>query len=130
MGRRRLLIIEDEAEIVSLIELTAHGAGFDTRAVGAVAGIAEAVASFKPTALLVDLTIVGGAGAQILQPLADAAITAPMVIMSGSGASEHSEEDARRLSLNVIGRLDKPFRRAELRAALDRLQGASDQPSA
>ncbi|HVO15689.1 MAG TPA: response regulator [Alphaproteobacteria bacterium] len=130
MGRSRLLIIEDEAEIVSLIELTAHGAGFDTHAVGSVAEIAEAVAAFNPTALLVDLTIIGGAGAQVMRPLADSKTKAPMVIMSGSGTSEHAEDDARRLSLNAVGRLDKPFRRAELRAALERLQGLGNQLSA
>jgi DNA-binding response OmpR family regulator len=130
MGRSRLLIIEDEAEIVSLIELTAHGAGFETRAVGSVAAIAEVVAAFEPSALLVDLSIVGGAGVQIMQPLAAAGTKAPMVIMSGSGASEHAEDDARRLGLNPVGRLDKPFRRAELHAALDRLQGTGGRPSA
>jgi DNA-binding response OmpR family regulator len=130
MGRSRLLIIEDEAEIVALIEETAHGAGFDTRAVGAVADIANAVATFKPTALLVDLAIVGGVGAGVMRPLADSGTKAPMVIMSGSGAAEYAEDDARRLSLNAIGRLDKPFRRAELRAALERLRGAGNQPAA
>ena len=125
MGRPRLLIVEDEAEIVALIELTARAAGFDSLAVGSVAEIGAAVAAFKPTALLVDLTIVGGVGVEVMRPLADAKSTAPLVIMSGSGASEHAEEYARRMSLNPIGRLDKPFRRAELRAVLDRLQAAS-----
>jgi DNA-binding response OmpR family regulator len=130
MGRSRLLIIEDEAEIVSLIGLAADGAGFETLAVGSVAEIARAVATFEPTALLVDLSIVGGAGVQVMRPLADSKTGAPMVIMSGSGASEHAEDDARRLGLNVVGRLDKPFRRAELRAALERLQGAGPRSSA
>ncbi|MGE5146124.1 MAG: response regulator [Candidatus Eiseniibacteriota bacterium] len=130
MGRPRLLIVEDEAEIVALIELTARAAGFETRAVGSVAEIAPAVAAFDPTALLVDLTIVGGVGVEVMRPLADAKATVPMIIMSGSGASEHAEDDARRMSLNVIGRLDKPFRRAELRAALDRLRATGDSPIA
>ena len=129
MGRPRLLIVEDEAEIVALIELTARAAGLDTLAVGSVAEIGAAVAAFKPTALLVDLTIVGGVGVEVMRPLADAKSTAPMVIMSGSGASEHAEDDARRMGLNSIGRLDKPFRRAELRAALDRLQASSGPSS-
>jgi hypothetical protein len=49
----------------------------------------------------------------------------PMLIMSGSGASGGAEDDARRLGLNPIGRLDKPFRRAALRAALEQLHAAS-----
>jgi DNA-binding response OmpR family regulator len=129
MGRPRLLIVEDEAEIVALIELTARGVGFDTLAVGSVGEIGAAAASFKPTALLVDLSIVGGAGVAVLRPLADAKISAPMVIMSGSGVSEHADDDARRMGLNSIGRLDKPFRRAELRSALDRLQAACGSAS-
>jgi DNA-binding response OmpR family regulator len=130
MGRHRLLIVEDELEIVALIRLTAEAAGFDTHAVGTVNEIGPALASFAPTMLLVDLTIVGGAGVEIMRPLADSNATMPMVIMSGSGASDHAEEDARRMGLNAIGRLDKPFRRAELRAALDRLQAAADGASA
>lgn len=129
MSRPRLLIVEDEAEIVSLIELTARAAGFDTLAVGSVTEIGGAVAAFKPTALLIDLTIVGGAGVEIMRPIADAGSTVPLVIMSGSGASEHAEDDARRMNLNAIGRLDKPFRRAELRAVLDRLLAAAGPPN-
>lgn len=125
MGRHRLLIIEDEVEIVALIRLSADAAGFDSHSVGAVDQIAGALTSFMPTVLLVDLTIVGGAGVEVMRPLADAGATMPMVIMSGSGASEHAEDDARRMGLNVIGRLDKPFRRADLRACFDRLQAAA-----
>jgi DNA-binding response OmpR family regulator len=130
MGRQRLLIVEDGAEIVALIELTANAAGFETRAVGSVAEIGAAIRAFKPTALLIDLTIVGGAGVEVMRSLADARATVPMVIMSGSGASEHAEDDARRVNLNPVGRLDKPFRRAELRAALERLLAAGAQPPA
>ena len=124
MGRPRLLIVEDEAEIVALIEVTARTAGFDTKSVGSVAEIGAAVAAFNPSALLVDLTIVGGAGIEVMRPLADAGTAVPIVIMSGSGASEHAEDDARRMGLNPVGRLDKPFRRAALRAALDQLLAA------
>ena len=53
----------------------------------------------------------------------------PMMIMSGSGTSEHAEDDARRMNLNPVGRLDKPFRRVELRAALDRLMAAGAPPT-
>ena len=113
MGRPRLLI-----------EVTARTAGFDTKSVGSVAEIGAAVAAFNPSALLVDLTIVGGAGIEVMRPLADAGTAVPIVIMSGSGASEHAEDDARRMGLNPVGRLDKPFRRAALRAALDQLLAA------
>jgi DNA-binding response OmpR family regulator len=129
MGRQRLLIVEDEAEIVALIELTARAAGFETRAVRSVAEIGGAIEAFKPTSLLVDLTIVGGAGVEVMRSLAEVGATVPMVIMSGSGASEHAEDDARRMSLNPVGRLDKPFRRAELRAAFERLLAAGPRPS-
>jgi DNA-binding response OmpR family regulator len=125
MARLRLLIIEDEAEIVALIQPAAEAVGFETSAVGAVAEIGDAVAAFGPSALVVDLSIVGGAGVEIMRALAQSHATMPMVIMSGSGASGGAEDEARRLGLNPVGRLDKPFRRAELRAALERLQAAA-----
>ena len=121
MSRNRLLIVEDELEIVSLIKLAAEAAGFETHSIGAVSEIAAALASFNPTALLVDLTIVGGAGLEVMRPFADAGAKMPMVIMSGSGASATAEDDARRMGLNAVGRLDKPFRRADLKTALDLL---------
>src|SRR5690554_3046661 len=129
MARHRLLIVEDESEIVALIRLSADLAGFDSHSVGAVDEIGGALSSFAPTVLLVDLNIVGGTGIKVMRPLADARATMPMAIMSGSGASDHIEADARRMGLNVVGRLDKPFRRGELRAVLEQLQAAAESGS-
>ena len=130
MGRHRILIIEDEPEIVALVTLTAEAVGVESFAVGSVDQIADALASFKPTVLLVDLSIFGGVGHDVLRPLVDSGATVPMIIMSGSGVSEHVEEDSRRMGLNPIGRLDKPFRRAELRAAIEKLCQAAGSPPA
>ena len=125
MADGRLLIIEDERDIGVLIEGVAQSMGFETRVIRALVDVWDAIDSFRPTAILADLTIVGGKDSDVITRLAESSTGALIVIMSGSGYRRAAEVVAENLGLKVAGILDKPFRLIQLRSVLHSLMFAS-----
>lgn len=81
----------------------------------------SAIDAFRPTAILADLTIVGGKDSDVITRLAESSTGALIVIMSGSGYRRAAEIVAENLGLKVAGILDKPFRVVQLRSVLHSL---------
>jgi DNA-binding response OmpR family regulator len=121
MADGRLLVIEDERDIGLLIEGVAQSMGFETRVVRALVDLWDAIDTFRPTAILADLTVVGGKGSDVITRLAESSTGALIVIMSGSGYRRAAELVAENLGLKVAGILDKPFRVVQLRSVLHSL---------
>jgi DNA-binding response OmpR family regulator len=124
MEGHRLLVIEDEADIVSLVAEVARTAGFDVRAVGSLADIADTIATFQPAVIFVDLNIAGGRDSDVLVRLAESATGAHIVIMSGSRYRRAAEVVADHIGLKAAGYLDKPFSIHQLRDLLATLKSA------
>jgi DNA-binding response OmpR family regulator len=124
MAEGRLLVIEDERDLGQLIEDIAQSMGFETRVIRALAEVWDTVDSFRPTAILADLTIVGGKDSEVITRLAESSTGALIVIMSGSGYRRAAEVVAEKLGLKIAGILDKPFRLIQLRSVLHSLMFA------
>ena len=134
MADGRLLVIEDERDIGLLVESVAQSMGFETRVIQALVDVWGAIDSFRPTAILADLTIVGGRDSDVINRLAESSTGALIVIMSGSGNRRAAETVADKLGLKIAGTLDKPFRIVQLRSVLHSVRFASatgrdDRPS-
>ena len=108
MPLKRLLVIDDEQEICNLIREVAEGEGFEVSTTVDPEVFKTAVASFKPTVLVLDL-VMPETGCKI-----------PILVMSGySGKlleSARSLGDA--FGLPCVQSLKKPIRIKHLRQAL------------
>jgi len=124
MADGRLLVIEDERDLGLLIEHVAQSMGFETQVIRTLADVWDSVDSFRPTAILADLTIVGGKDSDVITRLAESSTGALIVIMSGSGYRRAAEVVAENLGLKIAGILDKPFRLIQLRSVLHSLMFA------
>lgn len=125
MADGRLLVIEDERDIALLVESVAQSMGFETRVIQALVDVWDAIDSFRPTAILADLNIVGGKDSDVITRLADSSTGAFIIIMSGSGNRRAAEVVADKLGLKIAGILDKPFRIVQLRSVLHSVMFAS-----
>jgi DNA-binding response OmpR family regulator len=118
----RVLIVEDEAVILRLLEVNFRLAGFEveTAARGEEA-LAKAAAS-PPDVAILDIMLPGLSGIEVCQRLRAAPETAevPVIMLS---ARTQDEERERSYALGVVAYVTKPFEPAELvevvRRALD-----------
>lgn len=127
MKQQRVLVVEDEEDIQSLLRyhLEKHGYRVECAANGAVAN--AAAVKFKPHLILLDLMLPGMDGLEICRRLkADPATAAVPVIML-TARSEEADIVAG-LELGAIDYICKPFRprevMARVRAGLRRLDTA------
>ena len=118
----RVLIVEDEAVILRLLEVNFRLAGFEveTAARGEEA-LAKATAD-PPDVAILDIMLPGLSGIEVCQRLRAAPETAevPVIMLS---ARTQDEERERSYALGVVAYVTKPFEPAELvevvRRALD-----------
>lgn len=116
--QRRILIVDDDREIVRGLALRLRSANFDVHSAGdGYAGLAAA-AELHPDAILLDLSVPGLDGFGILDNLRHHAETkdVPVIVLSASVA-----EEARARALGLGARLfvPKPYSPAELLSAIE-----------
>ena len=118
--RQRLLVVDDEPGICSLVKRVAETIGFAVATAVTHAEFCAAYDGFKPSAILFDLVMPEVDGVALLKILHDTHCELPLMIMSGY----HPEllNSGKRLGdgydLDVRGTLRKPFSVAELKNAL------------
>ena len=120
---RRVLLIEDEANIAEAIRfiLSRDGCEVQVRSDGH-AGLA-AVATFAPDVVVLDLMLPGMSGLEILTALrADPATLSLPVLMLTAKGQGRDREAAERAGVSAF--MTKPFANADIRAAVRDLLGA------
>jgi DNA-binding response OmpR family regulator len=132
MSPNRLLIIDDEVTIGSIIAAAALGAGYDARATITAESFKHEFLTFQPTLIALDLSMPDEDGIQILRFLAESGCTAGILIVSGF--DHRVLESATRLGqtrgLRMLGTIPKPFRLIELRKLFDTLRHSEPEPIA
>jgi EAL domain-containing protein (putative c-di-GMP-specific phosphodiesterase class I) len=124
----RLLIVDDEASMGTLICRVAKACGFDAKhAATAELGLAL-IASWQPTHLVLDLQMPDMDGIELLRHLAALRCGARIVIASGHGSQVLNT--AQRLGIErglaIEAVLPKPFEASDLRILLARLRSDDD----
>lgn len=122
----RLLAIDDDGAILEVIKDVAEQRGYAVQCVGNATEFREALASFQPTLIFIDLIMPDTDGISLLRELADNRSSARIVLISGLDNSVLAR--ARKLGddqgLTMLAVLTKPIRIEQLE---DRLtQGRSD----
>jgi len=120
---RRLLIIDDEPDIGAILKYIAEDCGYEVTATMAADEFKTAYASFKPTAVVIDLALPNTDGIELFRWLADRGCTIPILILSGF--DDKVLESAKLLGeargLQMRGIITKPMDLRGVRALLEGL---------
>lgn len=117
---RRLLILDDDPLVGMLVESVARLAGVATCLTREADEFYEALDHWQPTHIVLDLTMPGTSGEQVLGELARRGCRARIIVTSGAERDrlDSAMAQARADALEVAGVLPKPFLPASLRALL------------
>ena len=120
---RRVLLIEDEANIAEAIRFILSRDGCEVQVQSDGNAALAAVATFAPDLVVLDLMLPGLSGLEILTALrADPATAALPVLMLTAKGQGRDREAAERAGVSAF--MTKPFANADIRAAVRDLLGA------
>jgi CheY-like chemotaxis protein len=117
---KRLLVIDDEPAIGRLVKAVAEPIGYSVTATSCPEAFLDELVQTEPEAVVLDLSMPGIDGVELLRFLATAKCRARILIISGFDRRvlETAAELGTALGLRIAGTLTKPMRAAELRSAV------------
>ena len=119
-ARIRVLVIDDDADILEMIEDTLDTSRFTVRTANASERFYAELADFDPHYIITDLAMPSHDGMDVLRTLRDRSFSGAIVVASGKDG--HVLDTVRRVAasyqLNVAGVLRKPFTPRQLVAQL------------
>ncbi len=132
MTPNRLLVVDDEAAIGSLIAAAALDCGYDALATVSAKTFKSELLSFQPTLIALDLSMPGEDGIELLRYLAETGCDAGILIVSGfdQRVVECAALLATSRGLRMLGTIPKPFRLATLKQLFDALRQNEPEPNA
>lgn len=117
METKRILIVEDEASIRQMLQMTLQRAGFETAEAADVAEARARIANAWPDLILLDWMLPGLSGIDFMRELRDSDIARDIPIIMVSARGE-DESRIRGLDLGCDDYIAKPFNPAELIARM------------
>ena len=119
---KRVLLIEDEANIAEAIRFILTRDGWQVRVLGTGAGAVAIVAEYQPDLVILDLMLPDTSGLDILLALRAgvATKTLPVLMLTAKGQGRDREAAMR---AGVSAFMTKPFANADIRAAVRDLLG-------
>ncbi|HVW18930.1 MAG TPA: response regulator transcription factor [Solirubrobacteraceae bacterium] len=127
-GRDRVLVCDDELQILRALRVVLRDAGFDVIAVQTAEEALDQAAVRPPDAAIVDLVLPDGDGIEVCRSLRSWS-SMPILVLSAIG---EEDEKVRALEAGADDYVTKPFGPRELvarlRAALRRADGTPDEP--
>jgi EAL domain-containing protein (putative c-di-GMP-specific phosphodiesterase class I)/ActR/RegA family two-component response regulator len=119
--KQKILVIDDEGDVGEFVSAAAQAVGFDCTATTDAKTFLDALTP-DTTLILLDLLMPKMDGVELLRLLGEQKCKSDIVLMSGVGKRvlETAEQLAQVLGLSIVGRLQKPFRLAELEEVLTR----------
>jgi EAL domain-containing protein (putative c-di-GMP-specific phosphodiesterase class I)/ActR/RegA family two-component response regulator len=118
--QNRLLVVDDEPAICSLIKRVAEPLGFVVQSLTESARFLETLTDFQPSLLILDLKMPDCDGVQLLQQLKEGQSEAQVIVISGMDQRvlNTAEKLGRSQGLRMAGVLHKPLKRIELELKL------------
>ncbi len=116
----KILIIDDEPGIREFLAAVATNFGFEVRATGDACGFYDAIESFEPTVLLLDLNMPELDGIEVLRFLSNEQYTGHILLISGESTRvlAAAERLGVQQGLQMAGTLQKPLLIPDLEDAL------------
>jgi EAL domain-containing protein (putative c-di-GMP-specific phosphodiesterase class I)/CheY-like chemotaxis protein len=125
-AQSRLVVMDDEAGICSLIEKVGVRMGFETKSCTEPLKFIDIVKGFVPAVVVIDLKMPGCDGVELLQALKETGCRAQIIVISGMDQRVLStaERLGRSHGLKMLGVLQKPIKLPELQSLLTNATGA------
>ncbi len=118
--KNRLLVVDDEPAICTIIERVAEPLGFQVKSLNDSGRFLQTLKDFRPSLLILDLKIPGVDGVQLLHQVKEGYSDAQVMVISGMDQRvlNTAEKLGRSQGLQMLGVLQKPLQRAELEQRL------------
>jgi DNA-binding response OmpR family regulator len=116
----RLLVVDDDPNLTTLIRTVAMAQGFEVRVVNEAHAFKAAYSTFAPSVIALDLVMPCMDGFEVMNYLRSHPCEARIILLSGADATclHMAEEMGSVYGLKIAGVLFKPFRVADLRRLL------------
>ena len=110
---KRIAIVEDEAELASLLEYNLNRQGYETQILGGVAGTLKSLEGLRPDLILLDVMLPGSDGFELCREIRRSAVLGKIPVLF---LTARSDEVDRVLGLEIGGDdyMTKPFSPREL----------------
>ncbi len=117
---KRLLIVDDEPAVGNFIGKVAEGCGYAVTCTTSATEFMDQVVLEEPAVIIMDLSMPGVDGVELLRFLATSKCKAKILIISGFDARvlETSGRLGSAMGLQIAGTINKPVRVSELRSAI------------
>lgn len=117
----RILIVEDESNILEALSFILGRAGWDVRGHGKGSDALEEIARLTPDVLVLDVMLPGRSGFDILADLRrqPETVALPVLMLTAKGQAKDREQA---MSLGANGFLTKPFSNTELLEVVTRMR--------
>ena len=121
---KRILIVDDEPAVAEVVAKVARGCGYAVTVTTDAEEFVDRLIAVDPDVIVLDLSMPGTDGVELLRYLGTAKCRARILIMSGFDPRvlETTGKMGAALGLTIAGTLYKPARVADLRAAFAALE--------
>jgi len=128
-GQQRVLVVDDEPQIVRALKVILRGAGYATQQAESKRGALDAVSVRPPDAMVLDLVLPDGSGVEVCEDVRRWS-SLPIIVLSAVG---DEREKVRALDVGADDYVTKPFGTEELlarlRAVIRRSAEAAGEPA-
>jgi EAL domain-containing protein (putative c-di-GMP-specific phosphodiesterase class I)/FixJ family two-component response regulator len=120
MRNRRILILDDDADVGQVIQWMAQSIGFEAEFVTRADEFFEKLTATHPDIITIDLAMPGLDGVEVMRMLAERKCKARIVISSGMGTRvlEAAQRSAAEHGLSILGVIQKPISKEALLALI------------
>ncbi len=119
-ARNRLLIVDDEPAICTIVARVAEPLGFQVRSLNDSGRFLQTLKDFRPSLLILDLKMPGVDGVQLLHQVKESHCEPQVMVISGMDQRvlNTAEKLGRSQGLQMLGVLQKPLQRSDLERRL------------
>jgi DNA-binding NtrC family response regulator len=117
-GRRKVLIVDDDRDIVTIVSTILSGRGWDIKAAYNGREALEAVTSCKPDIILLDIMMPEMNGIEVLKRIKKIDAEARIIMITAFGDVESYLDS---MELGAYEYINKPFETDELLEMIDRV---------
>lgn len=122
---KRLLVVDDEPAVARMVQRVGEGCGYVVTVATSSEEFMDRIIDIDPTAIILDLSMPGADGVELIRFLAATKSHAKILIISGFDPRvlETTGALGRSLGLKICGTINKPVRVAALRDAIKDMEG-------
>jgi two-component system response regulator PilR (NtrC family) len=124
-GQPRVLVIDDEPDLLELLELTLSRMGLDTERAENVAEAKQLLDKEPFDLCLTDMRLPDGEGLEVVQHIADKALDVPVAVITAHGSAQNA---VAALKAGAFDYLSKPVALEQLRALVKQALKVPEKP--